>query len=169
MGGNGALGGADPQSERFFEAFAKSCSIEFPSSPPRDRREPFWERLIDELGVELFVNPPNIKFPSLPPRLTNGLHCAKRTRAISTPIINIIRLIPFPVSGMRCININTLCFGKMEISADIFVCFAFSNKPLQRPQSMPARVCRQGTHQELRCPHADIRNCDISRPSCLLS
>ena len=91
------MGGSEPQSERFFEAFVISLNNNVPLSPPRCRAEVF-ERLIDELLVELFVKPPRSRFQSLPPRLMIDLLWAKKSNPINIRTINIIRFIPFSAS-----------------------------------------------------------------------
>lgn len=106
----------DPQSERFIEvflsfmkfdeSFVRSFSNIVPSSPPTIIGVVLFERSmvvllavvkLDELLVELFVNPLINRFPSLPPILIGDLLWAKKISANNTARINTARFIHSPL------------------------------------------------------------------------
>lgn len=83
------------------DELARFLSSELPSSL-RFRKDESWLRLREELPVELLrdellreelVRDPKRSLPSLPPKLTIGLHWARRTIAIKANSANAIRFI----------------------------------------------------------------------------
>jgi len=85
-----------PQEERLCEELARPLSSELPSSL-RFRKDESWLRLREELSAESLreelVRDPKRSLPSLPPKLTIGLHWARRTIAIKANSANAIRFI----------------------------------------------------------------------------
>ena len=90
------MGSDPPQDERFSEELARSWSIEPPFSL-RFRNGESWLRLREEFSVELLreelVRDPKISLPSSPPKLTIGLHWAKRIMANNADNANANRFI----------------------------------------------------------------------------
>ena len=91
---------------KFDESFVRSSSSIVPSSPPTIIGVVLFERSmvvllavvkLDELLVELFVNPLINRFPSLPPILIGDLLWAKKISANNTARINIARFIHSPL------------------------------------------------------------------------